>query len=157
MKRRKFATAAVFTVALLAAALAAASVSAAASSPTSKAVKAASAKTPAGVNRQIHWAGKASFAPAKAQPIGKPVKSKPTPAGAEAAGKVNRVPPRPVKIAGFKQAPSLGGVPQANSLPITTGSYYARPGLGSITQATYGAYEVTPSDNALGVGGGFTV
>ncbi len=173
MKRRNFAAAGAFLVALLVAALAAASVSAATSSQKAAATAGKGWELKAGhVNDKgkslpTTKVGTGQFAPTTAhQPkfIYSPTPQQKQDAGASSKGATHdRVVPGKLGPNGSKKAPSTpsGGaapisVPHIKSLPIVSKSYAAqKPGLNAFSQDSTGGYIDTPPDQALAEGNGY--
>jgi len=171
VKRRNFAVAGTFLVALLVAAVAAASVSAATSSP--KAATAAGKGwefkaghvNSKGKNLPTQKVGTGQFAPsAPHQPkfVNSPTPQQKQDAGANKSGATHdRVIPGKLGPSGGKKAPSTPSgqapvnVPHPHSLPITSKNYAAqKPGLNAYSQDSTGGYIDTPPDQALAEGNG---
>jgi hypothetical protein len=177
VKRRKFATAAVFFAALLVAALAAASVSAATSSQKAKAAAGTGVQLKAGhhssSNSKLpHGAqtpqlvGTGSFIGTNSGPSGqKPakgvfpgIKSITTAHDRAIPGKHGAKSTAAAAAAGAAAQPNAAVIPHAHSLPITSASYAgSAKGLNAYSQDSTGGYIDTPPDQALAEGNGYVL
>jgi len=171
VKRRNFATAAVFFAALLVAALAAASVSAATSSQKTLPTKGPGYQKKAGHTsgrgnlpngaKTPQALGTAKFVPAPVHAVPAPVHA--APSNAQAVKQHDRAIPgkhgaksAAAAGAGAAAAPNAPIIPHAHSLPITSASYSGSArGLNAYDQASVGGYIDTPPDQALAEGNGF--
>jgi len=167
VKRRKFATAGAFVVALLVAALAAASISSAASSQQSASLWSKPVKLPTGHKNArtgthgMYKVGQSAFAPT----AGKTPTFHPLPVAIQ-KGQLRhhdlRIPGKlgPNGSLGSHGAAAAGAIPHAPSLPIQDA--HAMPaaqnyGLNAYDQAVVGGYDLTPPDQALAEGNGFVL
>jgi hypothetical protein len=165
VKRRKFATALVFTAALLVAALAAASVSAATSAPKASQASGKGWEVKSFKKNAAQKVGTGQFVPTgpKTQPFVNTAPKKDSFYGHQVLGHDKAIPGKQLHTnASSSSASSAAGsaaapfIPHAHSLPITNKQYAAqRPGLNAYDQEATGGYIDTPPDQALAEGNGY--